>query len=105
MCSEEKFGKDVSRSYQEHERIETEIREWFEVAVIGVQKKCNDADETTIVIDVEILKNKNNNVLCEWMEEVCSKCDCLRDTSVLARRTLDNLEEQVISCQSQVIEL
>ena len=34
MCTEDKFGKDVSRSYQELERIKTEIREWFEVVVM-----------------------------------------------------------------------
>ena len=87
------------------EEIETEIREWFEDVMMGVQKKCKDANETTI--NAEIFKNMNKDVLCEWLEEVWGICDRARDTSVSARRTLNslNLKGQVISCQSQVIEL
>ena len=103
MCSEEKFGKDVSRSYLELEGNETEISEWFDDVVMGVQKKCKDANEATI--DAEILKKMNKDVLCEWLEEVWGICDRIRNTSVLARKTLHNLKGQVITCQSQVIEL
>ena len=54
---------------------------------MGVQKKYKDADETNIGAD--ILKNMSKDVLCEWMEEVLSKCDRFRDTSVSAQRTLN----------------
>ena len=40
MFTEEKFGKDVSQSYRELEGIETEIREWFEDVMMGVQKSA-----------------------------------------------------------------
>ena len=103
MCSEEKFGKDVSRSYLELEGNKTEISEWFDDVVMGEQKKCKDANEATI--DAEILKKMNKDVLCEWLEEVWGICDHIRNTSVLARKTLHNLKGQVIACQSQVIEI
>ena len=102
-CTEEKFGKDVSQSYRELEGIETGIKEWFEDVMMGVQKKCKDANETTI--NAEIFKKMNKDVLCEWLEEVWGICDRASDTSVSTRRTLNSLKGQVISCQSQVIEL
>ena len=39
MLSEAKFEKDLSRSYLELQGAETEIKEWFEEIVLGVQKK------------------------------------------------------------------
>ena len=71
--------------------------------MMGVQKKCKDANETKI--NAEIFKKMNKDVLCEWLEEVWGICDRVRITSVSARRTLNSLKGQVISCQSQVIEL
>ena len=47
----------------------------------------------------------NKDVICEWLDEVWGICDRVRDTLVLARRTLNNLKGQAISCQSQVIGL
>ena len=70
LCTEEKL------QYRELEGNETEIKEWFEYVVMGVQKKCKDADETTI--DAEILKKMNKDVLCEWLEEVWRICDRAR---------------------------
>ena len=89
MCTEEIFGKDVSQSYRELEGIETEIREWFKDIMMGVQKKCKDANETTI--NAEIFKKMNKDVLCEWLEEVWGICDRARITSVSARRTLNRV--------------
>ena len=68
---------------------------------MGVQQKCKDADKTTI--NAEIFKKMNKDVLCEWLEEVWGICYRAMDTSVLARRTLNSLKGQVISCQSQVM--
>ena len=103
MCTEENFWKCVSKSYRELEGNETEIREWFEDVVMGVQRKCKDADETSI--DTEILKKMNKDVLCGWLEEIWGICSRAMDTSTLARRTLNDLKGKVIASQSQVIEL
>ena len=43
---------------------------------MGVQKKCKDADETTIY--AEISKNMNKYVLCEWLDEFGGICDHAR---------------------------
>ena len=69
---------------------------------MSVKKKCKDANVATI--DAEIFKKMNKDVLCEWLKEVWGICDRMRNTSVLARKTLHNLKRQVIACQSQVIE-
>ena len=61
----------------------------FEDVMMGVQKKCKDANETTI--NAEIFKKINKDVLCEWLEEVWGICDRARITSVSARRTLNRV--------------
>ena len=65
MCTEDKFGKDVSQSYRELEGNETESREWFEDVVMGAQKKCKDADGTTT--DAEVWG------ICEKVWGICEK--------------------------------
>lgn len=103
MASEEILSKIVTCSCNDLEAAEVEVRDWFDDVVSGVQRKCKDADEETI--DAEMLKKVNKEVLCEWLEEAWNMFERFRITSVKARKTLNNVKGQLITCQSQVIEL
>ena len=58
MCTEVKFGKDVSLSYQELEGIETEIREWFEDVMMGAQKKDSTNSRYGDTLDLSCTINR-----------------------------------------------
>ena len=103
MASEEILSKIVTCSCNDLEAAEVEVRDWFDDVISGVQRKCKDADEGTI--DAEVLKKVNKEVLCEWLEEAWGMFERFRNTSVKARKTLNNMKGQLITCQSQVIEL
>ena len=103
MASEEILSKSFTCSCDDLKAAKVEVRDWFDDVVSSVQRKCKDADKGTI--DAEMLKKVNKEVFCEWSEEAWGMFERFRNTSVKARKTLNNMKGQLITCQSQVIEL